>query len=781
MTIMQKLTVQNLKQNKKRTVMTILGILLSTALICAVVGMVSSGLASLVRYAIATSGDFHVQYNNIPAEDASLVSGNVHVVRCHLSQDEGYALMEGGTNEYKPYYYIVDMTEDSMQNMALNLLSGRFPEKEGEIVISDHIYYNGGVQLQVGDTLSLEVGRRVTPDGYDLNQSNPLNWDEETMEAPEEMLIDTEHKEYTIVGIVERPSHSLEDWSSPGYTLISWMDQPTAKTVNLAVTFDKPAEFYKPVRQIEGALAAAGVETYTTTLNTTLLEQQGALSQRTLRVLYTLAGIILAIIIATSVFVIRNSFAISVSEKTRQYGMLASVGATARQIRRSVLFEGLIIGLIGIPLGVLLGVGAVLVLIQILNLLLNFMDGMVFVYSIPLATFVLTVVLGGITIFLSCLIPAIRASHVAPIEAIRGNNEFKISSRKLKTSPLTRKLFGIGGVIARKNLKRSRRKYRTTVVSLVVSVTVFIALSSFVGIGKRTIRTVYTDYSYNLSVYSTKSPTTDDAVQKYQTLIETLDEKEYGFYYEASVTLPASYNALPEQIYGYEPDVCYLTMLIMPEDQFASFAAKAGVKSDLDQAVILIDDTLYQKPDGAKAKINTTTLKEKEKVDFTYSFYNEDTEASEEILLPAVITKRTEERPIGMDHIWSDTGFVVVSEKWFPESCFSDTHLSSLFIRAKDANQAEIQIHDLENSHADWGTFQIQNLNKQAQEERNLILVIEIFLYGFLTVITLIGVTNIFNTISTNVILRRKEFAMLRSVGMTDKQFRSMIRLENIF
>ena len=65
-------------------------------------------------------------------------------------------------------------------------------------------------------------------------------------------------------------------------------------------------------------------------------------------------------------------------------------------------------------------------------------------------------------------------------------------------------------------------------------------------------------------------------------------------------------------------------------------------------------------------------------------------------------------------------------------------------------------------------------------QQNRIILVISIFLYGFITVITLIGVTNIFNTITTNMILRSKEFAMLKSIGMTNKEFNRMIRLESI-
>lgn len=73
------------------------------------------------------------------------------------------------------------------------------------------------------------------------------------------------------------------------------------------------------------------------------------------------------------------------------------------------------------------------------------------------------------------------------------------------------------------------------------------------------------------------------------------------------------------------------------------------------------------------------------------------------------------------------------------------------------------------------------DVKEQAQLMRNLKLIIEIFLYGFIVLISLIGVSNIFNTITTNVNLRRREFANLKSIGMTDKAFNKMMNLECLF
>ena len=129
-------------------------------------------------------------------------------------------------------------------------------------------------------------------------------------------------------------------------------------------------------------------------INTELLRFEGVMSENMMTVLYTIAGVIIAIIVISSVFVIRNSFSISVAEKNRQYGMLASIGATSKQIKRNVIFEGMIIGLIAIPLGIILGIVAIMILLQVVNyLLVDMLNNLSFIYSInPLAIVVSIVI-----------------------------------------------------------------------------------------------------------------------------------------------------------------------------------------------------------------------------------------------------------------------------------------------------------------------------------------------------------------------------------------------------
>ena len=757
MNIIRKLTLANLKQNKNRTIVTILGVLLSTALILAVVGMAQSGRASLAAWQKQYSGDFHGMFFTLPTEATPYVTENATVKSSATLYTYGYAALEGSLNEYKPYTYVMGGDSAAFQKLSLHLIEGRFPENKNELLISESMISSTGLDFKVGDTLTLQIGRRVTSDGYELFQHNYYD-----PEAPDK-LIDTTERTFTIVGIAQRSSNVIEPYEAPGFTSYTYADSSDgALYANVCVSYAHPGSHAGNAMKILASLKLAYPENNVEyDVNLDVLEYEGALSSRLVKVLYTLAGTILLIIVLTSVFVIRNSFAISVSEKTRQYGMLASVGATSRQIRSSVLFEGMIIGVIGIPLGLLLGYTAIQVLILILNTLLkDFLDGMRFHVVLSPIVVGIAVVLGALTIYLSCLIPSIRAGRIAPIEAIRSNQDVRIRKGRLHVSWLVRKLFGIGGVIAAKNLKRSRRKYRTTVVSLVVSIAVFIALSSFTTMGMRITTTNYKDYHYNLRIYGLDTPEENDD------LCAQLEETDYTYYNQPYGAL-LSNDCIPDADTDYE---YYANFVVLDKAHMAAYLKENGIKADPAKAVLISDDQeIYS--DGKTLVRPLSTLKAGDTVPIRMmDAYDMDVK----------VTARAEKKPIGFENTYSSDLLFVVGPEYFPAEILENSYLSPLYIQSKNPNQTESRILELSQADARFKNLSITNLHRDAQQQRNLILVIEIFLYGFITVITLIGVTNIFNTISTNMLLRRREFAMLQSIGMTRSAFRRMLYTENI-
>lgn len=805
MNVLNKLTKKNLLLNKKRTIVTIIGIMLSTALVCAVAGLVTSAQQTFVNLIKNTDGDYHISFSNVPQEQQKYITQNNAVDSYYVTKELGYSKFESIQNEDKPYIYVVAMNENAFEKGAYKLTEGRMAQNENEIVIPQHLIDNGRVKINVGDKITLNVGTRELMDGSKLNQKNPYLASsskeyiyQETGKAGdnedyEEQIVDGQEKEYTVVGIMKRPNTGLEPYSAPGYTAVTYSnesgnigntDKKVSKTSNFYVTLKNPKEYENVMNQTKNTIEAETENEIEVEVNTDLLRFEGVLSESTLGVLYGIASVIIVIIVVSSVFVIRNSFSISVSEKTKQYGMLASVGATKKQIKRSVLLEGLYIGIIAIPLGILLGIVAIIILLWIVNLLIgDMMEGTEFVYNVPGMAILISVVISGITIFLSCLIPAIKASKIPPIEAIRGTDDIKIKTRKIKTSKLTKKLFGIGGVIASKNLKRNRKKYRTTVVSLVVSISIFIALSSFLTYGQMMTGSYYTDLNYNITVHGGNEALYEKIATwsginsysySYQTSAE-IDVNKYGtdFAKEELENKKQIYEEdFPEDVGKYEYNTLGLTIVMVNNDYFKSYVKSLGMnEKDYSNIAILGDDMIHYLGQGKSKVEHYFNVKAGDSMEVTM-----DDEQKQ-----IKISKITTERPMGYESCYTEGGYLFVSEDYpVVTKDKSELNSGSLCIDAQKPSEIENKLTDLKKESEEFENIMVTNLAEYADQEKRIIILVSIFLYGFIAVITLIGVTNIFNTITTNMILRSKEFANLKSIGMTTKEFNKMIKLESI-
>ena len=343
MNVLNNLTIKNLKLNKKRTIVTIIGIMLSVALICAVAGMVTSFQATLVNIAITDGGNRHLTVENVSKEDLKYFTNNSHVKSIYLTETLGYAKYDN-MNEYKPYAYVLGYTKEAFENTTLKIVSGRLPQDSGEIVVS--VPFQNNAKVKIGDTISLDIGKRVCMDGTILNQSNPYYVEEGETDLCHEYITDTSKHEYKIVGIMERLNYNIEGYSAPGYIVITKIDN-VSDNINVSLLF-KDAGYYK--EYINNIANDKDLNKYNITLNDELLRWSGvSLSDRTMNMLYAVAGVVIGIILLTSVFVIKNSFDIANQEKKKMYGMLSSVGATSKQIKKNVLHEGFILGLIGIP------------------------------------------------------------------------------------------------------------------------------------------------------------------------------------------------------------------------------------------------------------------------------------------------------------------------------------------------------------------------------------------------------------------------------------------------
>ena len=780
MNILKKLTLKSLKLNKKRTIVTIIGIMLSTALICAVAGMITSVQKTLINYAKSHSGNYHVCFKNIPNDELKYIKENKNVQDYFLSKNVGYGKLEKVENEYKPYIFVMEYDKKGLEQGGVTLLEGRMPENSNEIVIPEHLIKSGRINYTIGEKITLNLGKRQTKDGLELTQEDALLTDEsEKTESSStsksetedlEEIVDTKEHTYTIVGIIERSNYKgIEGFSAPGYTAISYMDNENdINTANISVLYSNLKDFQKKTEDIKSVIEKNIGSSVTVSYNSSLIDYEGGVSDTTMASLYSVGAVVIVIIILSSVFVIRNSFSISVSEKTKQYGMLSSIGATKKQIKKSVLYEGFYIGIIGIPLGILCGMLAVVILLQVVNVLLGDSLNEKCVFSIPILAIIASIVISAITIYLSCILPARRASKISPIEAIRGNDDIKIKAKKVKTSKITKKLFGIGGVIASKNLKRNKKKYRTTVISLVVSISIFISLSSFLDYGGKIVNVYYKDLGYDISVY-------DGTVETYNEIIKLDNVEEYSYSYmtEGSVDINKYGSEFgKKRIAKDSEETNSITIILINNDYFKKFIEHLGIQSTNYKDIAILEDDAYEYIDEKTVFENYYSLKTGDSIEITLTNGEKRT---------VKISKKTDERPMGYKNVYSNGGYLFVSEDFIQDKSDEKSfHVGGLLIKSQNPDELENEINNLKKTNNLYSKLYINNISKYVEENKKIILLISIFLYGFIAVITLIGVTNIFNTITTNMILRSKEFANLKSVGMTTKEFNRMIRLESI-
>ena len=797
MKILNKLTIKSLKLNKKRTLVTIIGIILSTALITVVAGMVTSGQSTLKQYSIDTYGDFHAEFEEVPTSELSYIEKNRNVEEYFLSSNLGYAYLNGSTNPDKPYVNIVAYDSAGLEKMPFNLVEGRLPQNTNEIIISQSIINNGEVDLEVGQTINFDVSKRVL-DGKELNQDDIYTEDEH---------LEKKHsKEYKIVGIMSRLNYDLEPYTAPGYTVITFLDTTNIESkANIFVKYNKEA--LKNYREVTCSILGMDVEEqkadlymgldelvygeepetlgskYGLMFNTSLLNFEGVgLNNSYMRMLYLVGIIVLVIIIISSVFVIRNSFAISITERTRQYGMLSSIGATKKQIKKNVLFEGFILGVIGIPLGILLGIIVNIILSLVLNTLMkNISEDFNFVFSVPILAIIFSIILAGITIYFSCISSARRASKVSPIDAIRSNEDIKIKRKKVKSPKIIKKLFGIGGTVAYKNLKRNKKKYRTTVISLIVSITIFISVTSLVQYGFEVSNVTYSEIKYNISINATgESKDKSEVFEIYNQIAKLEGIKEYSISRVLNLKLDKRNLKYTEDgekfVNSYldneeDNNIAYTTIYSLGEEEYQRYLKDVGLNYDYAKdKIIWIDDYVkYVYDDDGNYK---------KEVGEIYDFKNGDTvEASiingeNETPITLEIATLTNIKPMGQEESTSINGIMIVSDEFIEKY---DWIINLMYINAQDAGNLEQEIKN------NYPTINLYNIETEVKSQNSLILIIAIFLYGFIIVISLIGITNIFNTITSNMNLRSKEFANLKSIGMTKKEFNRMIRLESIF
>lgn len=873
MNLMKTLTLKNLKLNRKRTIVTIVGIILATALLSALVTLVSSFQYSVIEYQKQKGGDFHVKFSNVKMSELSEFKNNRNIESTFETMGMGFAKLDGCKNEDKPYAYVMATDEAGFERGCFKLIEGRMAKNEDEIVIPRHLKTNGRIDIKVGDEITLDVGKR-----YDSNTESVIS-ENIAYEHEAETLADTVTKQYKVVGIMERPGYGMEDYSAAGYTFVTYSDELAAidnGTKSEASEADTTLTVYsrytqKALRNKDAVTAdIIGVdEKLFEKANDSSVEMSAEESDRflkemenakydiyingflisyecvfpidgTFKALFTVAAVVALIIILTSVYCIKNSFNISITEKIRQYGMLASVGATRRQIKSSVKTEAAMLGVVGIPVGTMSGILASLILVKVVNALsagwLNF--ALSFHTSLP--ALILAVILSIATIYFSATGSARRAAKVTPLEAIRNTKEIKIKSAKLKTPAIIGRIWGIGGVISYKNIKRNNKKYRTTVTSIVICSVTFIVISYFMSMAFSVVGMSYASVDYNIGINMSCKKDLD--IEKLSELLSGIEGAEdylvgAGYYFDVDKPeYTKEYGEYCGQLYDDSEDVSQMFLITVLDDKsYDKYASDAGIKNAAAGAILVNKGTfdVYNEKSSkyVKEEMGLYKYKAGDTIRCGYNVYEDaadddnavegDTESStddnnaveggtesgtednsgyvdEETInngvrktVDVTIAGVTDKVPTCYNG-YGNTSLLFMNQKGF-ESLWADgksgnefkpgNAIYSAYVVAENADEYQdtLEKETAENPEYSQISFYVSNMDKQMRDEKSLFTLLGVFAYGLIVVIALIGITNIINTLSTGMELRSREFATLRSIGMTDKQFAGMVRLESVF
>ncbi|MGD6874813.1 ABC transporter permease [Sutcliffiella horikoshii] len=785
MNIINKLTLRHLKKNKRRTMVTIIGVIISVAMVMAVATLGVSFLDLLKRQTIADNGEWHVQYKNVTSDQIKAIGKDENTKSLILSGDMGFAKLDGDEVTDKPYLFFKGYNEKGFEQFPIELSSGRLPKAANEVVVSDHIGKDTGINYEIGTEMTVAIGNRMME-----GEPNPLLQNYSVQRDEDGLLenLEIHSKEtFTVVGTIERPIWE-EPWA-PGYTVINYIDQENLnQKVNVdavVVVKDLNRSIFKQAEQLAQQNDIVGVG-----FNDELLRYYGITDNDNLHTtMYSLAGIIIAVIVIGSVSLIYNAFAISVSERARHLGMLSSVGATKKQKRNSVFFEGAVVGLISIPIGVLAGLVGIAITFMFINTFISGALGATEELKVVVtpASVMIACLISSATIFVSTYMPARKASKVSAIDAIRQTQDIKLTGKGVKTSKLVRKIFGLEAEIGLKNVKRNKKRYYATLFSLVISIVLFLSVSFFTQNLSKSVEMSQDGIDFDIAVSEGSG---DISTLESLALLEGVTE--HSLHKSVQLTSLIEEEMFPPLLLEYIEKEggalqdgkypFYINLYGLSESSFQEYADKVGTDPAIYQdpnnpKAIIIDTISYQDYEASKF-VETESIQTKlgDRIELLFTDYDTNETTT---LFDLEIGALTDELLMGTRTASLGGLDVIVPMETFNsilnEGAASQVQ-SSLYLNTSDPTEMQETLEEVVPS-----SMYIYNAVESRERDQQMIMFLSVFTYGFIALISLISIANIFNTISTGISLRKREFAMLKSVGMTPKGFNKMINYESIF
>lgn len=803
--IFRTITLRTMLQNRTRTVVTIIGVILSTAMITAVTTFAGSFLGFLVDYEKKIDGNWHVTAWDLPQKEAEVLRKNEKVETVSEIQNLGFARWENcmsGGNSWG-YLRIKSLPKEQADMFPIQLYSGRMPENDAEILLPRFLPSNEPEdnQTEIGDIMELEIGDLYTKDGTAVTYKTDVS----VMKPGEEELRDTQKKTFTVTGFYESGYYhgAYENTNGLAFEVFCGPTEPQKKC-DLYMLLKKPQDSFTFADEV-------AAENCSVQINYSLLRWMGVFpNDNATAVMIGLFSLITGIIMVGAISLIYNAFSISVRERTTQFGLLSSIGATPKQLRHTLMYEAVFVSMAGIPIGVLCGIIGIGITLHYISFGITAMVHGVqeqIALRLPLPILILTILLAAVTIVISAWVPSRRIRRISPMEAIRASKDICITCRQVKTGKGILRLFGVPGMLAQKNYKRDRRKYRTTVFSLTMSIVLFVSAvtisDSLTNTGTLVLEAPEMELKFTVyeDVLDAKEQT--EALEKIPELLaEHPEVKKTYAYREWYQFLNVEPELLAKQVRGNMLEasgkpVLDVQCIFVPEEQFAELLKNAGVKTedwweDGAAKALLYDYRKYFNPQTQRyerMQLFAEKLPEKCQIG---NISSESRQEGDEWIDQLVYTANFSVSPVaridclpeGIIDNYELQPYLILpvsvldslkaEELWNVSHCF--TAKARDYRAVYEDMEKELQARKL----TDRGGVYLVNLMDSYERDHNFLLAINVLCFGFTTLISLIALANVFNTISTNLLLRRREFAMLRSMGLSPKDSRKMLLLESV-
>ena len=803
-----KLALNYLRNNKKRAFIIGICILISTILITAVLLLISSYKEYIITQA-RNEGNWEVGFRNITYEEACIIEKHNNVKEISVMHNLGTYKNINNTDAYYISPSILGCDENTMKNLVKNnLYYGRMPENSNEVIINLNNNFD-----KVGDTLvqTLENG---------------------------------ENKEYTVVGIMYSYNNFFES-----NQVITLLDREVLKPddkVNITVLSYNINEIYSDYYDIYYQLGSYRNE-YGSTLNDmvqynkTLLEYENVLDYTSdfQKNIYTVEGIFIGIIVICSMIFIYSIINISVIERKKYFGILKSIGATTKQMRRSIRVELLIILLITIPLGIVIGICLDFLLITIINnilpeiatsyssILRAFQSNEEFRLAIPVSTIFISIFIVVLTVYISSIIPIRKVSWLQAISLIKQNKE-KVRVKK-KVSKKTKNIKNVEFTLATKNIERYKSRYFAIIMSLIISIVLIIASNYYIiNIASNTD---LTDYNYSIIIQydsgkhenlvekiiddiqeaNIAEKVISNSRRRYAVLVNTnnISDEEKDFsrkLYGEDNSFLAHYDYIfisDEYDYSDPSDIycIWMNFLMLNEDAYNQYLHEIGVDGLEGNECILVD-FIHEKTKYYNG-IRLTNYNEGDEITIRNGMPGySNAERLQEDNAKLTIKKITDRIPQNLSYV-ENGPLIVGTEETIKEiekqlygeykieypneikygyislkvNNINTTNEFIGFLKEKyDLNDYDyIDINNDDNDNSIQGN---EEVSQESIDNANLLR--NIFIYSFIGIITLIGIFNMYNAINTNLEIRKREVVSLITIGMEEKQVNKMLLIENM-